>query len=615
MPPLTRDPLGNQAQSPCAEAPSEDTFTLPGAGAVSLDHLAALKERVQALQANADRAFLMLAQELPQNSAAVQAIRDQLVTVADRCDTRAESGAANQAATGLVEFVGHERQVLDGLARQSREGLDAVDVVTQALRRTRDLAHQMKLLAFNAQLAFRGERYTENGLHVLTHELVNLAAASRDHGSAVAALSREIGTCVDEVAGRFARVRRTSEEIAAATPGAVEAAVTALDDNLAKTSQLVGRLLSTIAPVEGGVGAIMLRIQEQDPLRQGVDHVLLVLDEIERVAVAMDRGPAQGPLAAARARLDTLAFVAHGVELSGLLLSDVQDRMDLLLRDVRQEVVSLEAVARELDVLRDTLAESAEVRQQAEAPTKLLGATLSRLESGALGLAECDRSLSRLLARATDLPKELEGLGDVVRALQTVRVMFRIQLAKTGVEGGAHAVVENIDALHASFEGLVARSLDVAEGLGSRLVKLDEQVRVSEREHRDYLAAASPEVSALERDTLADAEAFVAGLSSVVELGAALARGAAAFLRGLDEVERRLAQVGDLADEGRHLAAAATAAHDALVATTGLPPGDPSARTGELIDRFTILTHKEIAAGASDLTVEGEDLGGDLVLF
>lgn len=545
----------------------------------------ALRAAVVRQQRDTGQAFLYLAQAVPRVFGAAASLVE---ATRSSGHARALESAAREvrlAASVLTEFGGEAaaRGVrIDGLAGElaGHTATLATDLVAVGA-----LARDMRILALNALVAAARDDVGSGCLVVLTDALVDVAKRVAGVAAAARAASGRIQAGVGEARAQLsavARRRHAIEEIQRMLDQGLEALLA----QLASASVRVEEARVATQPVLEGAGRVMASIQRQDAISQGQGHVLLALETL-----------VDEPDRSRRARL-----AARVAPLCVTLLGDLRADLDGLCAEVGGALDHLHTVAAHLESLTGAQAAIQGGAREAAGALEAARTTLFASEDergivAALGGLDEDVAL---------LEQNIGDLEEILRLLRTLRVMIRIELARA--EEGADAdIVGRIDAACRAAEGLVARLRSSAASLPLSLREIRGILQVGDA-LRARASVRTGDVVNAATAALTDA-ARVAGddMAAFVALGATLRGEVSAF-------QDRLARIQEQRADWEELRAACR-----VLGEEGgrVEPGDDefvAGRLRTLVDRFTVLAHKELAVGVQVDGGEGSP-PGDLELF
>jgi hypothetical protein len=342
---------------------------------------------------------------------------------------------------------------------------------------------------------------------------------------------------------------------------------------------------------------IMGAVQREDILRQKIDHLLMVLDEL-RAEIA------KCPLR--EQPLDAVAFIEQSAHLSANLWNEIRDDVVYLVNDILE---SLEQLRPAVELSELGLESVEALRSRALAPMRELQQRLVSL--GSAPQCALSESTGALEQGIENVKTSLEEIHGYTRQLAVFHVMVRIEVARTPALAPAGTIAAQIAAATKQLSDLLAKSFRANASLDAQLKRMQDTSK--ELERRD--ATISELHAATEQKTIAlDAagDALSDYIQYVRSLGIELRKSIGIFERDI----QRFLILARKSDAAMRTAARIQEEATQLVAAHAGEGSTPvSSRMLELVDRFTVLSHKTIAAEIVDINVESGDPAGELTLF
>jgi hypothetical protein len=597
------------------KAPRTETESMPledsgvWASATAPRQLAPARGTVDAivqLRSNLNQTFEFIASELPrlagEMSLAVARLSEGgAVTEQERfTEVTAAKSSLESELLDASGWMKRSQSQLDLVLGELRPGVGGL---FRALSDVRDGARQLRLLALNASFVAQRGGEGMRGFAAATAELIQIAAEQlRD--------SDEVIAIIEGVSERFAELEGVGRDL------------TKQVDSIASnpTDECLGKVMATLSAIEGRVGGVtercraiaegirhtMVTIQRQDILRQGLDHVELVALEMahcEERLVRYSAGTVEFGDAMASAEM-----LRQGARLCSELVEQVHSDLTLFLGDVEASVAPLVEIA---DGTNDLAG---------DAISGVLGSEVSALRGAVEQLGQCLSAGSRAQHRRNEilpslsdsvqkLPSRLRTFVERREQVRTLGVLVRRQDANAKGLVGAKAISEALDALLRETGASWATVLGDAELIRN---KLREFARIAVRDDASMSVRLSEKLSALESVTdRMSTRAQHASVNTRQVVGG-IGEAANRMLTQLGALRSDLARHGSLTASYRTLSERGTSfiEHNggSISGVVELPE-----RLQTLIDRFTILSHKQLATG--DTASNTDDEAGSITLF
>ncbi len=501
----------------------------------------------------------------------------------------------------------------EGIARHNTaigaEGTKIIDCMRGIVACLNEVGRQgtrLRYTALNATIAAERAGAGAQAFGALTRTLSEVTNACIAEAKRAADMANDTG---DEVQRLDILHVAVAQELAAT----VETCELSLSEVESETIHRFERLLTDTKALGACASAILspiratvIGLQQEDILRQGLDHAILLLS---RASETKSDGL---ELLALR---DCVAFEVRAFEISHQIVTDVASQVEghlsVLLRQTHELEASTAALARtsaETHVVTD--AELTKLflplRATLEALTRSLGRLGEYRRTGATGRSLLD-SVRSSHAKFAELTRQL-GVLKVVILMEGGRVPSLTR---------AIDIASEVKEAQLSFVAVTDRLLLRTEELGARIASLEATLS-----HLHQCSSELDEVSsqmqlhvALSRDT---GESLSQSIQKVTREGSGLStplRAVHNHLEGLQKNLASLAGVGarwlgfesELRSSLARLSAQCGVASDATVSNATLRG---------LVEQFTIASHKHLASELG--SVAGADLGdsgGEFTLF
>jgi len=564
---------------------------------------------IERLQMGLNSAFEFVAVELPRLSTDLDIVASFLAGSVDNqprtnADAwKATKGSLSTELNRATAWLLHSQVQLENILAELRPGVDRLLLALTEVRRE---ARELRVLALNASFVAQQGGDGMGGFVAATSELIGIAAEQLVGAEQVIDVVERVGSsfeCLEAIGREF------TEQVAAIEAVSADVALTGVIQALSAIELQLDEVTNQCRTVSQNVARLMIAIQRQDILRQGLDHVGLVAREIEvanRTLLAYREGHGS-----AEEALQSAELVRQGAALCANLLENI-------LAELAEFLGEIDGQLRLLVSLSDMVAKGShgdpagELRERVEV---LHGAVLllaEHLHRRTESQAKKSRILSELCTVVAPLPSRLRLFADRQDQVRTLGILVRRQDAHfaRGLMGAA-AIVEALqgllrdngatwvttlqDAAHIrrrtrEFERLGGdASVGTDDGLLRDLSDLDEVIARSTRHAETVSEQARRAVEA----TCASANRMLARLTELqLELGSHHELVASYRLRsnfGANFIEK--------------------------LATSSSTQIALPARLASLIEKFTILSHKHLATQTVVWESTPEPAGGSITLF
>jgi hypothetical protein len=285
-------------------------------------------------------------------------------------------------------FVAHTDTLMDSIARMA---------IT--LKQVGAISKRVRLVGLNALTAATRLGSEGAALSVLAQNLTELAQSDGVVATRLCALADSLGARIQEVAQARSRMESLSRQGLAESDLPMDdlrATVESIVAELAAVAETANRLRVTMA-------GVMVGLQRQDILRQGMDHVRLVLDALcqEHCLLPQSIDLADGIQREQAAMF--LLFQERAAALAAALLGESCAELRLLVNETGAGV----------DGMADALQLLSGVREKVD------GGLRSKLREPASVLARLGRSLEEQVKESSHLRDVVRGVSSLAERLQS----------------------------------------------------------------------------------------------------------------------------------------------------------------------------------------------------
>jgi len=502
---------------------------------------------------------------------------------------------------------GHEDSSLavQTLSRQ----LDRLGELEDSVKAIREDAALMELVSLNAMVAGVKAGNAGRAFSSITSELKQLSSQTMDLADEIARRQESL----HQVFAEFqAELQKADDEAAAAFSSFLDNIRGAFGTLQADGRGILDGLDSIrrrSEDVKSPLTRVMVGVQNQDSIRQGLDHVRLSLRELD--LEASDE----------RARLDQLSFLEILPELSAQVLDEIRARIQenraqfsLQLAEARRQIGHLEDERR---TVLDTQKSGARGLDQGFLDVEAIIVAFNAAND-ALGRHReaAFRRGAALQRRVGDLVGTLRSFDFVNSKFRAIDVASRIEVARQSALASMRNNTAEMTALTGQIERDVGGAIGVAGQFFSNVESIFATYRERYEERRDRDA-----------DLKSELDQAIGRLKSAHELLTRSLGNAqvftSAFLEQLGRTERDLGQLDTLVGTIDEQLSGLTALKErigaekrALLNQQGLDAWVLSnEQLKTVVSRFTMFTHKKIAADLGHFEVEDSVESGEVTLF
>lgn len=563
-----------------------------------------------------NRAFELIAESLPRIHAELRSLLTALDSVGVSGDSfrRFEEQGARLKPT--VERCRQGSVVAREQVRDAARAAESqVRGVLEGMQEARRLASTRRRASLNATVAAEHRGAEGAAFNVLTRALVELAGDE-------AQTSRQVEGLAEKLGGAQAKLGELDASATAAlgAPNAIDTAVDELRDALLETQATVQRHQAGAEALSDRIGELMVGIQRQDIIRQGLEHVELLLAECAERAASLQTLSDEHELDAQDAQrvAKDVVLLERAATVGSTLWEGLAAEVSELVGETLAQLKRLVDSGRALAEMGEAGTSVHRVDEALAALAEAIKVGFTELEVIARLSKEQVAVLNQTAVTGIELGITLQKFTEHRTQAESVNMLMKLETARMrGLEGGAA-----VAGMMKDMEQQYARLLSGASGLTNRtkqmtvlVAKAAGAIAASADHLSNDIGVASRALSEHAEHAESVARDFAAGREQTASAQAAASRAATRLIAALEGLRVR--------DQAAAVEAAAAQSHRCAERAHGILRAreviveDSSAHTEwqDLVEKFTIAAHKGTARGKTDETTPLEDPGGELTLF
>jgi methyl-accepting chemotaxis protein len=594
---------------------------------ISVDLRQSLVERLEQLVTMTEETYLSLGRTYP---SVVQELQKSIQKSQDLarcfeepdskgCDDELGLGRVIQQTRSLIEQQSDEFEKMyrndESLFQELDRGIESLGKVEQLIDRIKDDSEEMELISLNAMTVALKAGAAGRAFSYITEELKRLSNRTIGLSEDIAGNGERLLETFHDFRGAVREVQSFQEKLFGEFRERLLSGFGSFQTGVDRVVSVVSELSETSQEVRQPVTSVMEELQYQDIIRQSVDHILIALRETEQVVdEEEDR----------EALLDELTFFQRMPELCEQILDYVRGQiahsLDVFKAGARETENTIDRVERRRQsFVRESVSSAAEansIHTLFERSADMLQELLGDVSESLRLKNELSQRAHKLLEDVAGLEERFETFSSLVTRFRSVDIASRIEVAKQEVLRRMTSTVEEMTDLTSRIENDVQSALDSTKGfIGStsetietyRRVFLEERGQVAhfqkgiEEKFEQLDESKSRLVSAVHGFSVYSASFMDRFRNAREEI-----EGLAKLLSEIDVVKRQLGELKARADRKM----------DAALRKFELDSWDiESRRLREIIERFTIFTHKELAAKLGGFDVEEGVESGEITFF
>lgn len=573
----------------------------------------ALRGRIRGLISESERLFLRFADTYPAFS------REMTRSLQRSSETLALLGSGSSMEESLRSIFDDSRIVIKeasgkflemsdrdhALLLSLNRGIETLANLDRVIARIKDDSIEMELISLNAMTVALKSGTAGKAFSVITEELKRLSSRTIILTDLLTSDGKVLQDLFRQYRAQLESLEKNQKDLFTGLEERIRGAFLSLETSVRELGSSLSELVEKSRGVEPAVRSIMETIQLQDILRQSLDHVVMALDEIDGADASSG---------------DDYAFIDRLSELALAMVADVRSSAASALDSFRLRSHTIQTIVADGEKRRRQFLESsagaiglnAIARTFQETSDGLSGIS-RQVDSYMNSKAAITANGGRLASSVEALEARFRDFSKILSRFKTIDVASRIEVAK---QQSLRSMTDTVAEMSSLTERIAA---DVDEALSTTRDFIDDTKEamsvyagLAESESSLVLKAEGNLKESL--DKLSDIKNAIqggaAGFSLFTEEFVAILRDSDREIASFESVVNGLDAVSSELKEFRQRNSDASRGVGA--ATGG---ADLSGRLKEVIDRFTIYAHKQVAADIGGFHIEGGADLGEVTLF
>jgi len=494
-------------------------------------------------------------------------------------------------------------------------GIDSLSNLEEIIVHIRQDSSEMELISLNAMTVAIKAGNQGRGFSFITEELQKLSAQTISYTEMLTKKGKNLLDRFQHYKDHLGRVRNAQGELTHKLQKTLKDEFAQFAQGVKGSMETLSELTAKSRSVRTPLLSIMQEIQLQDLIKQSIDHVILSLEELEKYQADNT----------SEAKLDELTFVKLLPDLCINVLEDVNTKIKDSMEVFEKNTDNVHAIVTEVQHQRDIFkGDITNEKTQTLTLQKLFADASQRLN---VLIRDIDRSMDQKKAVAAEgksLMKEVQLLEDslnsfssLVRRFHNINVASRIEVAKQSVLREMNDTVQEMTILTDKIEGDIEEALTTTRQFIETTYNNVYEYSLSFTNQRDevdefefQIERSRGRLAALQDSILR----VISGFSFFSESFTSMLLNTTHHLKGLQEL------VLDIEDIQYTLRDIEENASTRLQHTLTRMKKDDwvihSKKLQEIIERFTIFTHKQTAGAIGGFAVEEEAAkSGEITLF
>jgi hypothetical protein len=494
-----------------------------------------------------------------------------------------------------------------------RGQLDTLGTLSTRVEAVREDSELMELISLNALVIAVKAGDSGRAFSCITAELKELTGQTMDLTDEIARGEATLDRVFGEFQGELGRLDDSEQSEFAAFLSRVRGVFEGLNAAAARLWGGLESIRQRSDEVKVPLVRIMVDIQNQDRVRQGIDHVLLSLREFQNVD---ESGTVEQ-------QLDELSFLEILPELASQVLVEIsgqiasnREAFHKSLTEARRTMAALESDRAVL------LSEHLESRREGslehwfQVGQQTFESFVAQVEGASRGREQTFRRSASLQRHVGELVESFRSFDFVLSKFRNIDLASRIQVARQAALASMKDNATEMSALTRKIEHDVGEAMGITNTFFQTVERLfhlyREQAGVRLRQDQGFNSSLRDTLVRLQqakdeqRTTVQNSRVFTRSFTELFARTEDDLKTLDALLAEIESQRRLLADVKGEVTERKRL----------VLARAGLGEWNlESDKLKAMIGRFTIFTHKKIAAGLGDFEVEESMESGEVTLF
>ncbi|HUX49481.1 MAG TPA: hypothetical protein VMW73_01725 [Spirochaetia bacterium] len=495
------------------------------------------------------------------------------------------------------------------------EGIHKLSSLDDVIGNIKEDSIEMELISLNAMTVALKAGSAGRAFSYITEELKRLSSRTIALTEEITRRGEELLRVFHDFRSSLSEIKEFQERLFSELHGRLDTSFLDFQEGVHRTISVLSSISERSAGIRKPLVAVMEEIQLQDVIKQSVDHVIISLKELS----------ASSAFETVEERLDELAFYQQLPALCHVLLEDISTKINRSLSVFRSNLAKARTIIREVERDRSGFVASrtGSDTAQGESLNALFDRSAAVLKGLLSDLSQSMAMKEQLTERSRNLMNEVFRLEDdfksfsiVINRFHSIDIASRIEVVKQNVLQKMSGTVEEMTAL------IVRIERDVNESLNSIKVFI-KTISATVNEFRNVFKEEELFVADFEKSIHSRYDQLFEKKNSVTDTIAGFSLFTGNFMSMFDatsgdlaRLEQLIADVGTVRASLDEVKRITESEMKALLEQKGLRSWQiGSEKLQQIIQRFTIFTHKRTAGELAGFEVEGGVESGSVTLF
>jgi len=380
--------------------------------------------------------------------------------------------------SNFLDLIGSSKTVLDRVT----ESFTSLQEIAGPVGEIQDAADLMSLLALNSMVVAIQAGGKGGGFTCITDELKQASAATYQTSVEIQRRAERVSASHNEFINLSDRIRNFEETIREHLDQDLRREFSRFYELVTEFISFMENLEARSLEVKPAMMLLMQSLQNQDIIRQSMDHIILSLQELEERHDLDDNE-----------RAGQLLLKKQIFNLSHVVLQDIRRWLESDLDNLDRSVRTTRELFRELNDSktrfiarhRDVTPGSGGLSRQVVDFRDLVGRILEKNEASGRLRREIWLENQQLLESVSDLESRSRDFEAITALFRNINVMARIEIARTDVFQNIENAVSEMEGINSRIEQAVSRIFLINHGVLERNRDNDQDFReiISRSQH------------------------------------------------------------------------------------------------------------------------------------
>ncbi|GAB6089652.1 hypothetical protein [Spirochaeta dissipatitropha] len=582
-----------------------------------------LIHKLRELEAHTENVYLSLAQQFPLLIKEMEYSLDQSSRLIGSLssDTSLGKSPVFSAAERLFSAIQTSDQQFQSMLHEDdsvfadmEQGIKYLYALEDHINRIRTDSELMELISLNALTVALKAGSAGRGFSFITEELQRISGRTIALTEDTTRKGELVSTLFHTFRQNVSSARTVEQELFQSFKPVLEQRVQAFLESADRIFSIFLGIREEAARIKSPLTVIMQEIQQQDIIKQSIDHVIMTLEEMESSTDLTDD----------QASLDELSFLMSLPDLAGTVIKEVQERLIQSLECFEAESARAHKIINEVD---DAI--NRKLRELFPADQKhIFSDWLAETEKSLSGLFQQMRNAMQkketlshdsknLVQGVFQIDHNFQSFQTIISRFHNLNMSSRIEVAKSSVLRDMDGTIEEMNELTDQVTGHVQEAIDTVQdfiqGTNSSITKYRRMIDDQQSQVESRFSKIASDFNSLHKTQnelstqIHSFSVFSRNFQELFKTSKQDLKGLRGLLDDLDSIFKTLNDVKTEAADQRQK----------LLAKMGLTEWEiESSRLVQLIERFTIYTHKKAASDLAGFVVDDQTAeSGEVTLF